>query len=117
MRPRRWIGASGRARNFTVRSPQESSSALSALVLDAFVVLGVLSWCLAAFLFVRARRNYRGPSGRASLLSPFALWEPANYTAAGALRTRRSLICLILFMACVAIAMVVAQLSDSGKLW
>jgi hypothetical protein len=89
---------------------------MSALAFKSCVVLGVLSWCLAAFLFVRARRDYRGAAGRASLLSPFALWEPANYTAAGALRTRRSLICLILFMACVAIAMVVAQLSDSGKL-
>ena len=35
------------------------------------LVLGVLSWCLTALLFVRARRAYRGPAGRASLLNPF----------------------------------------------
>jgi hypothetical protein len=90
---------------------------MSALVFEACAVLGVLSWCIAAFLFLRARRDYCGPSGAASFLSPFALWEPANYTGVGALRIRRSLICFIVFIACTVIAVVVAQLSDGGKLW
>jgi hypothetical protein len=91
--------------------------ATSALVFEACVVLGVLSWCLAAFLFVRARRDYRGPSGPASWLSPFALWGSANYTGAGALHIRRSSMCFIVFIACIVIAVLVAQLSDGGKLW
>ena len=58
----------------------------SALVFKACLVLGVLSWCVAALLFVRARRDYRGPSGPASWLSPFAMWESANYKEVGAVR-------------------------------
>jgi hypothetical protein len=90
---------------------------MSALVFGGCVTLGIFSWCLAAFLFVRARRDYRGPSGVAPWLSPFALWESANYTGAGALRIRRSLICFLVFIACTVFAVLVAQLSDGGKLW
>jgi hypothetical protein len=89
---------------------------MAAIVFEACVALGVLSWCLALLFFVRARRDYRGPSRTVSLLSPFALWEPANYTGAGALRIRRSWICFVVFIACTVVAFVVAQLSDSGKL-
>ena len=71
---------------------QESPLAISALVFKACAVLGVLSWCVAALLFVRARGDYRGPSGPASWLSPFAMWESANYKGAAAVRIRRSLI-------------------------
>jgi hypothetical protein len=91
--------------------------AISALVFKACAVLGVLSWCVAAFLFVRARGDYRGPSGPASWLSPFAMWESANYRGAGAVRIRRSLICFIVFFACIVTAFLVAELSDKGRLW
>jgi hypothetical protein len=117
VRPRRLGGTSGRPLNFTVRSHQESPLAISALVFKACVVLGVLSWCVAAFLFVRARRDYRGPSGPASWLSPFAIWESASYKGAGAVRIRRSWICFIVFMACIFTALLVAQISDGGRLW
>ena len=82
---------------------------MSSLLPTACVTLGALSWCLGAFPFVRARRDYRGPVGRALWLNPFALWEPANYTAAGELRISRSLLCLMAFIACDALAFVVAQ--------
>ena len=91
--------------------------AISALVFEACVMLGVLSWCVAAFLFVRARRDYRGPSGPAQWLSPFAMWESANYQGAGAVRIRRSWICFIVFIASIITALLVAQLSDKGTLW
>jgi hypothetical protein len=115
--PRRLSGVIGRPLNFTVRSHQESPLAISALVFNACVVLGVLSWCVAAFLFVRARRDYQGPSRPASWLSPFAMWESANYKGAGAVRIRRSSICFIVFIASIVTALLVAQLSDGGKLW
>jgi hypothetical protein len=115
--PRHLTGASGRLLNFTVRSQQESPLATSALVFNACVMLGLLSWCVAAFLFVRARRDYRGPSGPASWLSPFAMWESTNYEGAGAVRIRRSWICFIVFVACIVTAFLVAQLSDGGRLW
>lgn len=79
------------------------------------MAFGALSWGLCALLFVWARRDYRGPSGRALLLSPFALWEPANYTGAGALRIRRSLICLIVFLACVVAGLAVGSSGAGGK--
>ena len=89
----------------------------SALVFKACLVLGVLSWCVAALLFVRARRDYRGPSGPTSWSSPFAMWESANYKGAGAVRIRRSWICLIVFFACIVTAFLVAELSDRGRFW
>ena len=91
--------------------------AISELVFVACVALGVLSWCLAAFLFVWARRDYGGPSGPASWLSPVAIWESANYRGAGAVRIRRALICFLVFFACIITAILVAQLSDKGRLW
>ena len=90
---------------------------MSTLLLGACVVLGILSWCLAALSFVRARRDYHGPSGLASWLSPFAVWAPEHYTGLGATRIRRSLLCFVVFIACTVIALVVAQLSEGGRLW
>ncbi len=90
---------------------------MSTLLLGVCVVLGVLSWCLAALFFVRARRDYRGPSGLASWLSPFALWAPAHYTGAGATRIRRALVCFVVFLVSTVIGLVVAQLSEGGRLW
>ena len=90
---------------------------ISAPVFKACLVLGVLAWCATAFLFVRARRDYRGPSGPASWLSPFAMWESANYKGAGAVRIRRSWICFIVFFVCIVAAFLVAELSDKGRLW
>lgn len=90
---------------------------ISTLLLGVCVVLGVLSWCLAALLFVQARRDYRGPSGLVSWLSPFALWAPAHYTGMGATRIRRSLACFVVFIACTVTALVVAQMSNGGRLW
>ena len=90
---------------------------MSVLVFEACVAVGVLSWCFGALLFVRARRDYRGPSGRALLLSPFGLWDPANYADPGALRIRRSLMCLLVFIACAGLGAAVARFSANGKLW
>jgi hypothetical protein len=90
---------------------------MSLLVFEACVAVGVLSWCLGSFLFVRARRDYRGPSGRALLLSPFALWDPANYTGSGAFRIRRSLICLLVFIACAGLGVAAVRFSANARLW
>jgi len=81
---------------------------VSTVVFAACVALGALAWCLGALLFVQARRDYRGPAGRALLLGPFALREPANYAGAGALRIRRALLCLIVFIVCVGLGVVVS---------
>ena len=88
---------------------------MSSLIPNGCAALGALSWCLGAFLFVRARRDYRGPAGRALWSNPFALWEPTNYTGAGELRIRRSFLCLMAFFACVALGFVVVQLMAIGK--
>ena len=89
---------------------------MSTLVFAACVLLGAVSWRLAAFVFMRARGDYRGPPRRASWMSPFVLWDPANYNGLGALRIRRSWIWLLVFMACTFIAVVVAPSTGQGQL-
>ena len=79
---------------------------MAAVVFEICVAGGVLSWLLAALFYLWARRDYRGPTGSALLYSPFALWDAANFTGAGAYRIRCSLLCLILFLACVGLGLV-----------
>ena len=87
---------------------------MSTLVLAFCAASCFLSGCLGMLFYFRSRRDYRGPTRPALWLTPFALWAPANYTGKGPLYIRRSLLCFIIFGACVLLFLIAGQLSTGG---
>lgn len=86
------------------------------LIVAACALCGAVSWCLAVFFFIRARRDYRGPRGFAVLLTPFAPWEPSNYAELGARRIRRSLLWIVLFFLCACLGVVLGTVGSAATL-
>ena len=84
------------------------------LVVAACALGCVVSWCVAVFFFIWARRDYRGPRGFAVLLTPFAPWEPSNYADPGARRIRRSLLWMVVFFASAGVGVLLGAI---GSLW
>ncbi len=91
---------------------------ISLVAVCAYVAFCAACFCLSAYSFLLARRQYRGPTGIAGWLygrlNPFAVWNPMQYTETGARYIRRALF-FIVFMSTVLLTCFLVAL-HRGKL-